>query len=167
VSTLLRYFGSKEHLALAAQVDALERFRAIVTADAPTPTLERWRTFVATWAAEREPSTDWEADNRLIATVPAIHRLNSHLQRCYQDLLAESFAREAGADPEHDLFGRLLAALLVAGNEAVFRGWLATGRERNLVDTCLEVIDFAESRLGRREDLAPVHGVAADPVPPG
>jgi AcrR family transcriptional regulator len=153
VSTLLRYFGSKERLALAAQVDAFETFRDMVTAEGPTTTLERWRTFVATWAAEREPSSDWEADHDLIATVPAVHRLNSHLQRGYQDLLAASFAREAGVDPDHDLYGRLLAALLVAGNEAVFHRWLATSRSRSLVETCLDVIDFAESRLGDREDL--------------
>jgi AcrR family transcriptional regulator len=161
VSTLLRYFGSKERLALAAHVDALERFRAIVDSPGPETTLERWRTFVATWAAEREPSSDWEADHHLIATVPAIHRLNSHLQRSYQDLLAESFAREAGVDPDHDLYGRLLAALLVAGNEAMFHRWAATGRTRNLVETCLEVIDFAEARLGTRENVPPELTVAA------
>jgi len=162
VSTLLRYFGSKERLALAAQVDAFESFREAVAADGPTTTLERWRTFVATWAAEREPSSEWEADHDLIATVPAVHRLNSHLQRSYQDLLAESFAREAGVDPDRDLYGRLLAALLVAGNEAVFRRWLATGRSRNLVETCLDVIDFAESRLGDRQDLRRAELVVAD-----
>jgi AcrR family transcriptional regulator len=155
VSTLLRYFGSKERLALAAHVEALERFRTMLSNDGPTSTLERWRTFVATWAAEREPSSAWEADHHLIATVPAIHRLNSHLQRSYQDLLAESFAREAGVDPDHDLYGRLLAALLVAGNEVVFHRWLATDRTRSLVDTCLDVIDFAEARLGERESLPP------------
>ena len=162
VSTLLRYFGSKERLALAAQVDAFEAFREAVAADGPTTTLERWRTFVATWAADREPSSEWEADHDLIATVPAVHRLNSHLQRSYQDLLAESFAREAGVDPDRDLYGRLLAALLVAGNEAVFRRWLATGRSRNLVETCLDVIDFAESRLGDRQDLRRAELVVAD-----
>jgi AcrR family transcriptional regulator len=162
VSTLLRYFGSKERLALATQVEAFDMFREMVAAAGPATTLERWRTFVGTWAAEREPSSEWEADHDLIATVPAVHRLNSHLQRSYQDLLAESFAREAGVDPDHDLYGRLLAALLVAGNEAVFRRWLATGRSRSLVATCLEVIDFAESRLGDRRDLPRAELAAAD-----
>jgi AcrR family transcriptional regulator len=162
VSTLLRYFGSKERLALAAHVGAFERFREVVNADGPTTTLERWRTFVGNWAAEREPSSDWEADHDLIATVPAVHRLNSHLQRSYQDLLATSFAREAGVDPDHDLYGRLLAALLVAGNEAVFRRWLATARSRSLVETCLDVIDFAESRLGDRDDVPRADRASAD-----
>jgi AcrR family transcriptional regulator len=166
VSTLLRYFGSKERLALAAQVGAFERFRDIVTADGPTTTLERWRTFVATWAAEREPSSEWEADHDLIATVPAVHRLNSHLQRSYQDLLAVSFAREAGVDPDHDLYGRLLAALLVAGNEAVFHRWLATARSRSLIETCLDVVDFAESRLGDRDALARADRSGSDPTTP-
>ena len=164
VSTLLRYFGSKERLALAAQVDAYESFRELVTEDGPTTTLERWRTFVATWAAEREPFSDWEADHDLIATVPAIHRLNSHLQRSYQDLLAASFAREADVDPDHDLYGRLLAALLVAGNEAVFHRWLATDRSRSLVATCLDVVDFAESRLGDRADLPRTDRATADSI---
>lgn len=162
VSTLLRYFGSKERLALAAQVDAFETFRDAVTAAGPTTTLERWRTFVASWAAEREPSSDWQVDHDLIATVPAVHRLNSHLQRSYQDVLAEGFAREAGVDPDNDLYGRLLAALLVAGNEAVFHRWLTTDRSRSLVETCLDVIDFAESRLGDHADLPHVDRVTAD-----
>ena len=162
VSTLLRYFGSKERLALAAQVDAFELFRELVAADGPTTTLERWRSFVARWAEQREPSSEWEADHDLIATVPAVHRLNSHLQRSYQDVLAESFAREAGVDPDRDLYGRLLAALLVAGNEAVFRRWLATGRTRSLVETCLDVIDFAEARLGDRQDLRRAELAGAD-----
>ncbi|MFV0307626.1 MAG: TetR/AcrR family transcriptional regulator [Desertimonas sp.] len=153
VSTLLRYFGSKERLVLGAQVAALERFRVVVEQSGPTSTLERWRSFVASWAAARVPSTDWETDHHLIATVPAIHRLNSHIQRSYQDLLAAGFAREAGADPDHDLYGRLLAALLVAGNETVFHQWLAGGRSRDLVETCLDVIDFAEARLGDRESI--------------
>lgn len=164
VSTLLRYFGSKERLALAQQVGAFEGFREAVTADGPTSTLERWRTFVGTWAAERAPFSGWEEDRDLIAKVPAVHRLNSHLQRSYQDLLAESFAREAGVDPEHDLYGQLLAALLIAGNEAVFRRWLATGGERDLVETCLEVVDFAEDRLGARDDIPRAVFRAASPA---
>ena len=54
-----------------------------------------------------------------------------------------------------------VAALLVAGNEAMFHRWAATGRTRNLVETCLEVIDFAEARLGTRENVPPELTVAA------
>ena len=74
VSTLLRYFGSKERLALAAQVDALREFREMVTTDGPTTTLERWRTFVATGPPSASPRATGKPIIDLIATVPAIHR---------------------------------------------------------------------------------------------
>jgi AcrR family transcriptional regulator len=156
VSTVLRYFGSKERLALASHVEALERFRTIAADPGPTPTIERWRAFVAEIASAEDSTAErWAEDRNLIASEPAINRLNAHIQRSYQDILAEAFAREAGVDPTSDLYGQLLAALLVAGNEAVFRRWLATGGERDLVATVVGVVDFAASRLGDRDNSAP------------
>jgi AcrR family transcriptional regulator len=156
VSTVLRYFGSKERLALAKRVEALERFRAIAAAEGPTPVIDRWRAFVAELASAEDSTFErWAEDRNLIAGEPAINRLNASIQRTYQDILAEAFSREAGVDPTHDLYGQLLAALLVAGNEAVFRRWLATGGERDLVTTVVAVVDFAASRLGGRDHVAP------------
>jgi AcrR family transcriptional regulator len=156
VSTLVRYFGSKERLALANRIEALERFRAMAAADGPTPTIERWRTFVAELASDGDYSPQrWAEERELITSEPAISRLSSHIQRSYQDVLAEAFAREAGVDPADDLYGQLLAALLVAGNEAVFRRWLAKGDGRDLVATIVAVVDFAASRLGTRDNDDP------------
>ena len=68
--------------------------------------------------------------------------------------LARAIAQEAGVDPDEDLYGRLLAALLVAGNEAVYIQWLRSGGTRDLAAMCLAVVDFVEKRLGTRDDTA-------------
>src|SRR5689334_17213845 len=50
VSSLLRYFGGKERLALAHHIDHLESFRRHMTEE-DKPVLERWRAFIVDQAS--------------------------------------------------------------------------------------------------------------------
>jgi AcrR family transcriptional regulator len=151
VSSLLRYFGSKEQLALAHHVDHLESFRRHL-ADESKPTIERWRDFIVEQAASLRSFSSYNDERQLILSVPGLLRQLSRIQLDQQEGLAASFAREAGVDPDEDLYGRLLAALLVAGNEAVYLQWLRSGGKRDLPAMCLAVVDFAATRLGSRDD---------------
>jgi AcrR family transcriptional regulator len=153
VSSLLRYFGGKERLALAHHIDLLEAFRAKL-ADETMPVIERWRAFVVEQASSLWSYSSYQAERKLIVSVPALLRLLSRIQLDQQEELTASFAREAGLDPDHDLHGRLLAALLVAGNEAVYIQWLKSGGERDLAEVSLEVVDFVARRLGTRDETA-------------
>ena len=158
VSSLLRYFGGKERLALAHHIDLLEALR-VKLADETRPVIERWRAFIVDQAASLRPYSSYDAERKLIVSVPALLRLLSRLQLDQQEELTAAFAREARLDPDHDLYGRLLAALLVAGNEAVYIQWLKSGGERDLVEVSLEVVDFVATRLGTRDETA--HQVAS------
>jgi AcrR family transcriptional regulator len=167
VSSLLRYFGGKERLALAHHIDHLESFRRRLAEDG-RPVLERWRAFIVDQASSLRSFSSYHEERRLIVSVPGLLRLLSRIQLDQQDELAAGFAREAGVNPDEDLYGRLLAALLVAGNEAVYLQWLRSGGTRDLVAMCLAVVDFVATRLGTRDDtarelpsLAPQQGKAA------
>jgi AcrR family transcriptional regulator len=153
-SSLVRYFGSKERLALAHHIDHLEAFRSHL-ADEGTPVLERWRNFIVDQASSLRSFSSYNEERQLIVSVPALLRLLSRIQLDQQDELSAAFSREAGLDPEDDLYGRLLAALLVAGNEAVYLQWLRGKGQRDLAEMCLAVVDFAATRLGSRDDAAP------------
>lgn len=151
VSSLLRYFGSKEQLALAHHLDHLEAFRRHL-ADQSKPTIERWRDFILDQASSLRSFSSYNDERRLILSVPGLLRQLSRIQLDQQNALAESFAREAGVDPDDDLYGRLLAALLVAGNEAVYLQWLRSDGRKDLPSMCLAVVDFAAARLGTRDE---------------
>jgi AcrR family transcriptional regulator len=151
VSSLLRYFGSKERLALAHHLDLLESFRRHL-ADESKPTLERWREFIVDQASSLRSFNSYNEERQLIVAEPGLLRQLSRIQLDQQDELAASFAREAGVDPDDDLYGRLLAALLVAGNEAVYLQWLRSEGKRDLAAMCLAVVDFAAARLGTRDE---------------
>jgi AcrR family transcriptional regulator len=153
VSSLLRYFGGKERLALAHHVDHLESFRTHL-ADESKPVIERWREFIVDQASSLRSFSSYTDERHLIVSVPGLLRLLSRMQLDQQDELTAAFAREAGVDPDDDLYGRLLAALLVAGNEAVYIQWLRSGGTRDLAEMCLAVVDFAAARLGTRDDAA-------------
>lgn len=153
VSSLLRYFGDKERLALAHHIDLLESFRRHL-ADESEPVLERWRQFIVDQAGSMRSFDSYHEERQLIVSVPGLLRLLSRIQLDQQEELAAAFASEAGVDPGQDLYGRLLAALLVAGNEAVYLQWLRSGGQRDLAAVCLEVVDFVASRLGSRDETA-------------
>lgn len=153
VSSVLRYFGSKERLALAHHLDHLEAFRSHM-AEEGRPVLERWRDFILDQASSLRSYNSYQEERQLIVSVPALLRLLSRIQLDQQNELSEAFSREAGLDAEEDLYGRLLAALLVAGNEAVYLQWLRSEGKRDLATMCLEVVDFAAARLGTRDDAA-------------
>jgi AcrR family transcriptional regulator len=149
VSSLVRYFGSKERLALAHHVDHLEAFRSHL-AEQGVPVLQRWRNFIVDQASSLRPFSSYHDERQLIVSVPPLLRLLSRIQLDQQDELGAAFAHEAGLDPEDDLYGRLLAALLVAGNEAVYLQWLRSKGKGDLAKMCLAVVDFASARLGSR-----------------
>ena len=151
VSSLMRYFGSKERLALAHHIDHLAAARAHLLAE-DKPVLERWRAFILDQASSMRSFDSYHEERQLIVSVPVLLRLLSRIQLDHQDELTAAFSREAGLDPEDDLYGRMLAALLVAGNEAVYIQWLNSKGRKDLPAMCLAVVDFAEKRLGSRDD---------------
>lgn len=170
--TLLRYFESKAHLALAPMTDPLARLRRYLEDPGrPVDTLTAWREYVRRESQEvmapTSPAiTSYVANLRIFqrwATHdPVLVAMVSDVGRQLRELLAGSLARDRG-DAVADLHDTLVAALLVAGRSAVYERWLARDDDpdaASLVDDQLAVIAYATSSLEAGE--APRLQAAAD-----
>lgn len=150
--TLLRYFPTKEVLALGREYVALDKFREDLDGlDPSVPVIEFWRRGVSVFVGQIETQS-YLARLKLFDSVPAIEAKMLALQVAYEDLLAAAFSREAGLDPSTDLYGRLLAGMLISGNRAASRQWVASDGKLNLAKLRTSVVDWAiENFPGRPE----------------
>jgi AcrR family transcriptional regulator len=150
--TLLRYFESKAHLALAPWTEQLALIRRLLRHPRRSaPTVEVWREFVMAEAGEAlAPSSDvvgnMVSNHAAFAEWadkdPFLVALNSDLERQVQAVLAEALAAD-GAGPLH---AALVAAVLVVGRRNVYERWSAAGSDDpGLVGEMLAVLAYAEA----------------------
>jgi AcrR family transcriptional regulator len=149
--TLLRYFPTKEDLALGYETTVLKDFSDELAALSPTtPVIMFWREFVSQHSHELDRK-EYLAHMKFLNTVPAVVAKTLALQFQYEDMLANAFAREAGVDPDSDIYGRLLAGMLIAGNRAAGRKWVASGGKLNLLKLRTDVVDWALAHFPARQ----------------
>lgn len=161
IRTLLRYFPTKEDLALAREIEFQEVFiRELAQRGPDVRVLDYWREWVVTRAAGA-PQKALLARLRIVEEVPSVAAKMLTLQLRYEDLLADAFAAEAGVDPEHDLHGRLLAGMLVAGNRAAARRWVQSNGRLDLATLIGEVPDWAIRHFPDRAQTASRPNAAA------
>jgi AcrR family transcriptional regulator len=129
VRTILRYFSTKEALALAVEHDLLETFRSRL-ANRDTDAVTCWRQFqVETVRLMEAP----ESRQRMIAIFSSPQMLAEFLRigQSYQDLLADAIAEESQDTPA--LETAVFSSLLVSSASAVFRRWLTFDEPFDLV----------------------------------
>jgi AcrR family transcriptional regulator len=150
--TLLRYFDSKAHLAIAPMADVIEDLRAkIADPDRAVDTIDLWREHVEARAFVHSRSTaktirryyKWTGQD------PVLVAMTAHLNARTQSYLAAGLAADHGVEAD-DLHSTLLAAMLVAGWNAVFLRWLESGADpADLGPRQHAVVDFAIENLPR------------------
>jgi AcrR family transcriptional regulator len=149
VRTILRYFSTKEALALAVEHDLLETFRSRL-ANRETDAVTCWREFqVETVHLMEAP----ESRKRMIAIFSSPQMLAEFLRigQSYQDILADAIAEEAGDVPALEI--AVFASLLVSSASAVFRRWLTSDEPFDLV-----VLDNNFDRICAAFDQRPQSG---------
>ena len=140
VRTILRYFVTKERLALAIEHDRLDRFRdGIAQRDVDAVTY--WRQFVA---EGMEQLADTHRGLRRYLTMvfdhPALFSEFLAVTHAYEEILSKAIEEDSGAsDP---LGAGLLATILIAGNSAIARRWVMTDEP---IDPAVlgKVVDYA------------------------
>lgn len=149
--TILRYFGSKDGIVLAFRQVALHNFeKGLQDPLRRVGVLEYWRNFLEESAREVEVRGDVLRYSKLVESEPDLMAASLKIQMRYESLLAQELSREAGVDPETDLYARLLAAFLVGGNFTVMRMLLNRGDLQRYAKTALDVIDFAIEQFPSR-----------------
>jgi AcrR family transcriptional regulator len=148
--TVLRYFGSKDAIALAFRQVALDKFKAgLLDPARKLPVLQYWRNFIEASAQEVTTRGDQLRYTKLVESEPALMGASLAMHMQYEDLLAEALSREAGLNPEQDIHSRLLAGFLVAGNFAIARRLLNQGDLTDYARLARYVVDFATHEFPR------------------
>jgi len=151
--TLLRYFPSKAHLAIAPVDDVLRAFTdRLEDPQRSEDAITVWRAHVQTEAVRyREVAADYLT---WIDSEPVLRAMLESLTTEHEDAMAAALAHDAGVAAD-DLHSILLASTLVRGNSAVTRRWIRRGAPpEDLASTQLAVIDlvvetFAPRTAGR------------------
>jgi AcrR family transcriptional regulator len=163
--TVLRYFGSKDEIAVAFRQVAFHNFRkGLLDPNRSVGVLEYWRDFIEASASEVTRRGDVVRYTKLVESEPALIAASFKIHMQYEDLLAAELSREAGVDPKHDLYARLLAAFLTDGNLTVIRMMFSNDTLDRYVSTALSVVDFAIHKFPSRRDWPAQRQDAAETV---
>jgi AcrR family transcriptional regulator len=150
--TVLRYFKSKEDIALAYHRKTLEDFEKGLADRGPgEDVMSYWHSHVRRAARRVAESKGLLKSLQLIHDNPKVYAHFLALDRRYEELLTRAFSEESGTDPETDLSAMLLAAFLVAGNNSVARKLLAKRKLKDIESACLSVVDYARKHLPPRK----------------
>ncbi len=143
IRTVLRYFGSKDQLALDWYQQAFERFReGLRSPHRKVDVLSYWREYVAESARQQE-NAHFRERLQLVQDVPLLKAYALAINREYEDLLAEALTEDFGGGADAELPARLFACMLIWGNAAASRTWNESGGDSDLEARCVEVVDFA------------------------
>jgi AcrR family transcriptional regulator len=129
VRTILRYFSTKEALALAVEHDLLEVFRSKLETR-ETDAVTCWREFQVETVHLMEAA---ESRKRMIAIFSSPQMLAEFLRigQSYEDILAEAIAEESGDVSALEI--AVFSSLLVSSASAAFRRWLTYDEPFDLV----------------------------------
>jgi AcrR family transcriptional regulator len=154
VRTVLRYFDTKEALALAHEYAALDRFRTGLLASDRGDVTTFWRLHVEGLAADVAARPDWYRQRYGLLGHSALYRRFLAIQREYQMLLAAALAAEATVG-DHHLAAELYAVALVVGIQSVLNDWL---HDREPFDPArlLEAIDYARDLFSDGDGTPPL-----------
>ena len=165
--TVLRYFGSKEEIALAFRQVALHNFKkGLLDPNRTVGVLQYWRDFIEASTAEVARRGDLLRYTKLVESDPELAAASLKVRIQYEDLLAAELSREAGKNPDEDLYSRLLAALLVGGNFSLARMVLSTGTLDTYVSRALSVVDLAIQNFPSRETFESLRAAGPNAMVP-
>ena len=155
VRTILRYFSTKEALALAVEYDLLEKFRSQLEVR-ETDAVTCWRDFHNETLHLMETPESRKRMRAIFSTPPLLAEF-LRISEAYQESLAAAIAEESGDSPS--LETSVFATLLVSSASAAFRRWLISDEPFDLVvlaDIVDRVCDAFDHRrqAGRRSAVS-------------
>lgn len=154
VRTILRYFESKEAVALAPERDRFQQFEAEIDGR-DEDAVSVWRRFVAEGVENRADASAYRRRLVMIFKNRSMLAELLSIQYAFEDVLAAAIDHDnEGANP---LGARLLATVLVGGNAATVRQWVA-GDAPFDPRVLLDVVDYtvATFRLPELPTAQPV-----------
>jgi AcrR family transcriptional regulator len=153
VRTILRYFTTKEGLALAVEHDLLEEFRSQLQMR-ETDAVTCWRNFHNETIHLMETPESRKRMQAIFSTPPLLAEF-LRIAEGYQESLADAIAEESG-DSAPSLETSVFATLLVSSTSAAFRRWLESDEPfdrvvlQDIVDRVCSAFDHRAKAGARR-----------------
>jgi AcrR family transcriptional regulator len=144
VRTLLRYFRTKEELALAPEFESLEQLESTLANRGDRRVLDVFRDRLDEVAEMLQHDPQVIRYTHFVLGEPALAALRSEVLRQHEDVLYEALREEVGAGRRKTLRARLLAAMLIGGMRSVASRWVAREPDLNLRKAFGEVVDEAQ-----------------------
>lgn len=152
--TVLRYFGSKDEIALEFRRAALHQFReGLLDPARKISVMKYWRDFIESSAKAVSERGDMLRYNKLVESEPALIAASIKIHMHYEELLTTALSREAGTNPDLDIYSRLHAAFMVSANFTIARMLTNSGSLEKYVDVARMVIDFTAKCFPSRAEF--------------
>lgn len=151
VQTLLRYFSTKEDLALALEHQALERLRVLL-AERPArqSALAAWSEFIATVIRDWQDNPDLLAYIALLQSDPGLAGRTATIIGENHRLLAQHLAEEMDVDLDVDLTPWLAAAVAVHGINQLQQMWATEPAKIDMLAQLEDIVSVAQRVLRSR-----------------
>jgi AcrR family transcriptional regulator len=147
--TFNNYFSSKEEAICAIGVDRETRIRDTLLGRPASEPL--WDAVInavlAQYSTHREPDREYVARVRLVVTNPALRGEYLKAHQMVECVLAQGIAERIGADPERDLYPRLMAAAVTSAVRVAMVYWLNADAETPLLPTLTEALQQVAAGL--------------------
>jgi AcrR family transcriptional regulator len=151
--TVLRYFSSKEEIALAYRHDWYSRFiDAFADRDYNESVIKCWRRLVDEVSHDIASRKETLSFYRFIQSTPKLVAHSLSIDAKHEAILGDAFIQEAPGDPADDFDARLLAAFLVQTNRVIMETVVRTGSADDIPRLSLHVVDFAMKHFPRARD---------------
>jgi AcrR family transcriptional regulator len=148
--TVLRYFGSKEEIALAHRYNWYARLEAaLLDPSRKEPVMKTWRRLVDEVSHELASHKDILKYYRLLQSTPKLIAHSLSVDAKHEAVLRDALIREAQTDPDTDFDARLLAAFLVQTNRAIMEAVVKSESADDIPRLSLYIVDFAMKHFPR------------------
>lgn len=153
--TLLRYFGTKEDLALAPARDGFEAFSDMLAqARGRAGVIVCWRDYVQNyWFGPPEDAGRAFGYLQLLTSTTSLRALVVDLDRRFEEVIACALAREEGVDETTDVYAQILATNLVSAPRNVAFRQMPKGDLAAVVSRLVAVIDLVAANFPDRAQM--------------
>jgi AcrR family transcriptional regulator len=151
VRTILRYFNTKEALALAAEYELLEDFRTRL-GERQTDAVTCWREFQSDTVHLMETPVARKRMISIFSTPPLLSEF-LRISQQYEDMLTAAILEESDDAPP--LETAVFATLVVSSSSAAFRRWLTSDEPfdmtvlQDIVDRVCDAFDHRRQDSGK------------------
>jgi hypothetical protein len=150
----LRYFGTKEDLALEPTRESLRIFKeSLATKPKDQSVVDCFRKHIKDYLSNLSEKDEERFDYIKLVRQPPLRPLTLEVHRELEDFMAESLSREAGVDPGKDVYASILATNLVSASCNASDRYLESGDINVVIGKMLAVINLIEANFPPREEF--------------